>query len=390
MKVKMDELRDAVNAVSATKSQVTMAVDDERKVGTFVSTDGQMGIKVMSRFPYSGSFDETDNMYMAAGLNECVNVLAPYGDSVNISKSNKMIKLTTGQAKVNVGMLNEKPADIAVGKKIAVYQVSGKEFLFAMGQTNYAPTINVIFKKDKMIVCALTDYRITVVSIPVLQSDVPNFEDENLDEEMQSRVDAINDTTNFIVDEEREEFMTAINREVWSKISSICRDEYFCVYVYDNQLQFVWDKVAISLPVTPVVKGDPRFVRKLATESIKTENSIEFSVNSKTLLDALNLASISGELEINFRGDEGELEIYTLNGSAKIKAEGVTEFNQTYNGKHLKGILSINKNIDLNVVSEKELLIMDYSKEFEHCFDGDEPFKNNIDVHMLAIGKGSK
>lgn len=390
MKVKMDELRDAVNAVSATKSQVTMAVDDERKVGTFVSIDGQMGIKVMSRFPYSGSFDETDNMYMAAGLNECVNVLAPYGDSVNISKSNKMIKLTTGQAKVNVGMLNEKPADIAVGKKIAVYQVSGKEFLFAMGQTNYAPTISVIFKKDKMIVCALTDYRITVVSVPVLQSDVPNFEDENLDEEMQNRVDAINDTTNFIVDEEREEFMTAINREVWSKISSICRDEYFCVYVYDNQLQFVWDKVAISLPVTPVVKGDPRFVRKLATESIKTENSIEFSVNSKTLLDALNLASISGELEINFRGDEGELEIYTLNGSAKIKAEGVTEFNQTYNGKHLKGILSINKNIDLNVVSEKELLIMDYSKEFEHCFDGDEPFKNNIDVHMLAIGKGSK
>ena len=392
MKVKMEELRDAVNSVSATKSQITMAVDNEQKVGTFVSTDSQMGIKVMTRFPYTGSFEETDSIYMAAGLNERVNALAPYGDSVNIVKANNMLKFVAGEAKFNVGMLNDKPADIATGEQIGVYQISGKEFLFAMGQTSYAPTINLIFKKDELIICALTDYRISAVTVPVLRSDVPDFSVEDTDdkpEEMKRRVDLVIDSTNFIVDEDRGEFMTAISKDVWSRISSICKDEYFCIFVYDNQLQFVWNKVAISLPITPVVKGDMNFVRKTSTEATKTENSIEFDVNSKTVLDALNLVSISGETEVNFRGDDGELEIYTLSGSAKIKAAGVTEFSQTYNGKHMKGILSINKNTDLKVIVEGPILIMDFCKEFEHCFDEKEPLKNKLDVHILVIGKGN-
>ena len=130
MKVKMEGLREAVNAVSTMSNDIVMKVDGNK--GTFISSNTNNGMRVMSIFEVNEG--ENTEIYLSKELKNSVNALASYDDEMNIDVKESAITCSTSKAKVCLAKLAEKPADISGSEQIASYLMDGKEFSYAMNQ----------------------------------------------------------------------------------------------------------------------------------------------------------------------------------------------------------------------------------------------------------------
>ena len=81
MKVKMEGLREAVNAVSTMSNDIVMKVDGNK--GTFISSNTNNGMRVMSIFEVNEG--ENTEIYLSKELKNSVNALASYAFLTNSS-----------------------------------------------------------------------------------------------------------------------------------------------------------------------------------------------------------------------------------------------------------------------------------------------------------------
>lgn len=353
MKVNMNELKEAVNAVAATKNDLVLEINGEEGVGTFISTDAQMGIQIMSRLSVS-CVEENETIYLPNALKDSVNMLSSFGDKAELVKRNNELKITVGDGKATIGIIEDEPTSISNSESGTVCMLSGKEFIFAMNQVAFSPNIQMFVSKDNISIYGVVSSRIANVTIPLMQYAEP-------------KVEVLKDNVNVMFNEEETVYSVSILSEIWRKVSSVCKDEYLCVYFSKNQIKLVWNQVVVILPLA-VNKCSESFIKKFDEMVVVTKDSSVFNVEASAVIKALNLATLGGKKEVTFQGEGREVNIYTSVGNARIKtSKEVKEFCNIYNGKQLKEFFALNKGAKciINLTKDK-MFTVEFEETFKH------------------------
>ncbi len=352
MKVNMNELKEAVNAVAATRNDLVLEINSEKGVGTFISTDAQVGIQIMSRFPVS-CVEENEEIYLPNVLKDSVNMLSSFGNKAELIKCNNELKITVGDGKANVGIIEDEPTNISDSESGVICQLSGKEFIFAMNQVAFSPNIQMFVSRDNISIYGVTPSRVANVTVPIMQYAEPKLE-------------ALKDSENVIFNEEKV-YSISILSEIWRRVSSVCKDEYFCAYISKKQIKLVWTSIVVILPL--VVNKFPESFREKFNEMVKeTEESSVFDADASSVIKALNLAMLGGKKGVTFQGEGKEVNIYTSAGNARIKtSKEIKEFSNIYNGKQLKEFFVLNKSAKCIInLTEEKAFIAKFDEIFKH------------------------
>ncbi|MBD9054531.1 MAG: hypothetical protein EGR36_00770 [Eubacterium ventriosum] len=398
MKVKMEGLREAVNAVSTMSNDIVMKVDGNK--GTFISSNTNNGMRVMSIFEVNEG--ENTEIYLSKELKNSVNALASYDDEMNIDVKESAITCSTSKAKVCLAKLAEKPADISGSEQIASYLMDGKEFSYAMNQVakGKGDLIHILVCEDKIYLCNFAESLILLAEVPIQQSkhiDVSKVKIDTDTKKIENK-DSVDDSIFEMfskavlgISPERNGFLISISKELWAKVTSICKKETFLLHVCKNEIQLMWRMLNIEIPLSFNKMACTAFgiIEKLIE---KNEDTINFSVKGKDVESALSVAMLGNEKKVTFSCENNKINIFTPNASAILSTETtVSNFKSIYVGEQLQLFFSQNKEMDCEILLQeldmfnKKAFVSNINKQFKHCYDNGTEKTNDVKVSFISF-----
>lgn len=384
MKVRMEELKEAVNAVSTMSNDIVMQVNNNK--GTLISSNVKSGMRVMSLFEANDS--SNTEIYLSKELKDSVNALSLYSDEMKIDVKEGSIMCSTSNAKVCLATLQEKPADISSSKGLAHYLIDGKEFTYAMNQVSKGGLIHIFVCEDKLYLCNFNPSLILISEVPIQQAQHMNVskikidkkknEIENSNEIDDSICEMFNKTV-LGISPERNGYLISISKELWQKIAPICRKEAFCLNVCENGIQLMWQMLSIEIPLS-YNKMTWEAFEKIQALSKKDETVRSFTVKGKEIEDALSVAMLGGEKEVVFKCENGLVSVYTPNADVTLSIKTkMSDFSAVYVGEQLQVFFAMNRDdcditlSDIEGFDNAKIFIVNTSKEYKHCYeDGTE------------------
>ncbi|MCR5837018.1 MAG: hypothetical protein K6G88_10975 [Lachnospiraceae bacterium] len=369
MKMKMNDMVNAVNKVSVTKADITMNCKEGAVI--LASTDVASGIEVQSRF---GATDvkEEKVFYLPCSIKEGLVALSSAGDEVAIEELTGSVKFLAGQADISVGKLAEQPAGILVGEPYAAYQFSGKEFVNAMNVISSVARKGgetftccyCLIKGDTLEVFGTDGNRMVKNKMRVLQQQIRDDK-------------AFIDSTVIVYDKDTQNLGFAIDHEIWKKISSACSPEFVQLYVCEKQVRLSWKD---SVFVLPLYDTDKLISINGVCDSTceEKDGDVVFELNIADFYNAVNIVSVVNEdKRVSLKAKGKNLTVKSLNGSAKLAINDVGEgFSGDYNVDYLKEHLSFIKSTEKTAVkvatSNKCMISLDALLDYTYGSDNGE------------------
>lgn len=385
MKVISKDFAAAIKKVDVTKEDAILSVSS-KGMCTLSSVNSKMGVLVQTRVE-AEDVGEDKEFYLPKGVSESIVSLSTFAPQFDISESKGKIKVSAGkEAKINIGLLEKKPAEYKQTDSIVGFSVSGREISKAINDAaeNASKLLALVFNPDHAILCF-------GVSNAVLSRDRLSYLEsrklKKTDEDNNS-ISADDFNSKYVSVDENGNVVVAIKAEVWKSISGIFLDEWCTVNITNEQLKFVWNSQIITIPLTENatsmdISGMFNGLYNGSDKKIITE------VQYSDLNNAVNLVSTTSD-EILLELNEDKLTVSSISGFVNVKVKKIEEeFSGNFDARLIKKKLVDFKTCNLMEfhVLGSLVIAMESSTKYEYSWNGEDISQ---EVESIAIILGIK
>lgn len=388
MKVNSREFLRVMKDVDITKEDVTFSVSS-KGVGEMYSVNQKTGVLVQSRFAIEDAGDDKE-YYLPKGVSNLISPLSVYSSNLNISESKGKLKFSAGNmAKINVGLLEEKPVEYKQEEPVIAFMISGKELLKAINSAcdTSDMILSITINDDETMTCygvSGNTFTRTELSYRASKMLCENIQDlDNKYVTVKGAKDGVED--NF------ETISFAVNPDTWKAAASIFRDDWCMMFLSKEQLMFRWkdenNMLFITIPLE--FKSNRENLENLVNDISSKKEVIETKINCEEFNNAVNLVSVtSREISLTLSGKE--LRIDSLSGSAKVSVDEVdAEYDGIrYNADIIKKRLVIFKGckfIRLGLATDP-FIVMSTSMEYQYEDQNGEDVVQAVDCLTVILG----
>lgn len=384
MKVVSKDFATAIKRVDVTKEDAILSVSSEKGMCTLSSVNTKMGVLVQTRID-AEDIDEDKEFYIPKGVSDSIVSLSAFGNEFNISELKGKIKVSAGKkAKINIGLLEKKPAEYKQTDSIVGYSVSGREISKAINDAaeNASKMLALVFGPDNTISCF-------GVSGPVLSRDKLSYLEsrklKNADGDS-TKISMDDFDSKYVSVDEQGCVVVAIKAEVWKSIAGVFLDEWCTVNITNEQLKFVWNSQIITIPLTENVTSkniSEMFDKIYGGGDDKVVTEIKFS----DLSSVVNLVSTTSD-EILLELNDDKLAVSSISGFANVNIKKVeSQFKGNFDARLIKKKLVDFKNcenIELQFLNEL-VIAMKASIKYEYSWN-DEDITQEVESIAIILG----